>query len=365
MNEDKRQIKRTEEYKISKFEFYQKFTFWVVVVASVTSVGYWVSDCLINNEIVIETIFPRVAILIPLMIFLFINKKVNDYRVLLYSAYIQTCIIVLCTLTSAYFLVDKSHVSEGMVVLQIVFLTLGFGASFGVATFFHLIFLIELLLSHCFNHYDNLDVILSLNLPLMVAIIAIQWFMCDFYLEHFKTANKLERLSYYDMLTDVHNRNIVQMLVESDGRKLISDLGEECCVLLLDIDFFKQVNDVYGHQAGDRVLRFVAQLVKERLREGDYIIRWGGEEFVIILANAKVPQAFALAEEMRRTVENRDNGVCPISISVGVAQYDGVNYRTAINRADEMLYLAKSTGRNRVCVYERDATMLDFLKKTE
>jgi diguanylate cyclase (GGDEF)-like protein len=132
-------------------------------------------------------------------------------------------------------------------------------------------------------------------------------------------------------------------------------------LLLFDIDHFKQVNDTYGHPAGDRILRGVASVVAPALRREDVFARYGGEEFAVLARSAELPMAIELAQRLRHVVEaasfETDRGPLRVTISVGVASLAQVSDRTAaalLAAADEALYRAKAAGRNRVEVRQAD-----------
>lgn len=125
-------------------------------------------------------------------------------------------------------------------------------------------------------------------------------------------------------------------------------------LLVLDIDHFKRINDSCGHDAGDRVLRELASLLRRQLRSSDWLARWGGEEFVVLLPSVQTGHVASLAENLRRAVEAHafEPGVpVPVTVSVGVA-LRGVDERfeALFKRADEALYEAKRGGRNRVVI---------------
>ncbi|MDD3365537.1 MAG: GGDEF domain-containing protein, partial [Syntrophomonas sp.] len=120
--------------------------------------------------------------------------------------------------------------------------------------------------------------------------------------------------------------------------------------LMLDIDHFKKVNDSYGHQTGDQVLRTVADIIKSNLREVDLVGRYGGEEFLVILPHTDRNSGFQVAERIRRQIEGKSftaNGL-KITISIGVSQYRNSEIGKFIELADELMYQAKTKGRNRV-----------------
>lgn len=168
------------------------------------------------------------------------------------------------------------------------------------------------------------------------------------------TYDRLQRLAALDPLTGVYNRRFgMERLREEFGRavRVAMPLG----VLMFDIDHFKTVNDTYGHLAGDRVLIQVAKTARMALREGDILLRYGGEEFLVILPAASKENARAIGERMRRMVEETSvadgDQMIRVTISVGVTSHpelDVADAQDLVKRADESLYLAKDAGRNRV-----------------
>jgi len=123
-------------------------------------------------------------------------------------------------------------------------------------------------------------------------------------------------------------------------------------MIFCDIDFFKQVNDEYGHAIGDEALRLFSRVLQENLRESDCIGRWGGEEFIILAPEADLISAKQLAEKLRVMVMNASFApVQQLTASFGVAQYQvEENFDALYVRTDEALYLAKNNGRNKVCI---------------
>jgi diguanylate cyclase (GGDEF)-like protein len=127
--------------------------------------------------------------------------------------------------------------------------------------------------------------------------------------------------------------------------------------MMLDIDHFKSVNDTYGHQVGDRILKSIAAIIKSILREGDILVRYGGEEFLAILPAAASEDLRLIGERIRRSVEESahpdGDQVVRVTISVGGAAFPNQNVEkegALLELADASLYQAKETGRNRVIV---------------
>jgi diguanylate cyclase (GGDEF)-like protein len=124
-------------------------------------------------------------------------------------------------------------------------------------------------------------------------------------------------------------------------------------LIIIDIDNFKDINDTFGHPAGDEILKKVSLHIKNALRESDIVSRYGGDEFVALLPETTKEDTKIVGERIRQSiVEKKLGGNIPIHISVGIAAYpdDGVFSQDIINKADGALYKAKQEGRNRVCV---------------
>jgi diguanylate cyclase (GGDEF)-like protein len=125
---------------------------------------------------------------------------------------------------------------------------------------------------------------------------------------------------------------------------------------MIDIDFFKEINDTYGHMTGDQVLRVLAQRFRRNVREIDIVGRYGGEEFVILLLENDLPTAKMIAERLRLLISSipvhTDLGLIHVTVSMGVTAVaqDVRDLPTLLQRADEALYAAKSSGRNRIAV---------------
>jgi diguanylate cyclase (GGDEF)-like protein len=160
---------------------------------------------------------------------------------------------------------------------------------------------------------------------------------------------RLARLAHMDPLTGVHNRNGLDVLVPESGG------GTSLSLALCDLDRFKSVNDEHGHLAGDDVLRVVAMLLSSATRAGDAVVRYGGEEFLMVLPGADLASAAIVAERARELLESRTitAGAATVRVtgSFGVAERrSGEQRLSVLARADEALYRAKQGGRNRIAL---------------
>ena len=167
---------------------------------------------------------------------------------------------------------------------------------------------------------------------------------------------KLRYLSRHDSLTTLYNRRILDELLKRDIHRA-QRYHTPLSVCMLDIDHFKQINDTYGHQMGDRVIKELAALLKNSLREIDYSGRYGGEEFVIVLPETTRSHAHDFAVRLLNTIpalkfQSDKKTLFRITVSIGVAELDTEHssYEALIKAADTAMYLAKDAGRN--CVKE-------------
>lgn len=166
---------------------------------------------------------------------------------------------------------------------------------------------------------------------------------------------ELERNALEDALTGIANRRAFDQMLNQQLSQ-IDNGGDGCCLLLIDIDHFKKFNDKYGHQSGDKVLRFVATVLKKMTKGQDFVARHGGEEFAVILPSTKYTGGMSLARTLassisssRLTIDAEQNIVDFLTVSVGVSWGRKTDTaETLFARADASLYRAKEKGRNRV-----------------
>ena len=164
---------------------------------------------------------------------------------------------------------------------------------------------------------------------------------------------QLQEEATIDVLTGAYNRRAFRTIL---NRSMQSFLGKQqrFVLALIDIDYFKQVNDNYGHQKGDEVLQTIGQHLKNSIRESDTLIRYGGEEFVICFEDMSLAKASKVMNNIRQSVADLDllNDNC-VTISVGLSEvHTGDTSTSVLSRADKALYAAKAAGRNRVMLEE-------------
>ncbi|MBL8675821.1 MAG: diguanylate cyclase [Alphaproteobacteria bacterium] len=175
-------------------------------------------------------------------------------------------------------------------------------------------------------------------------------------LTNLKLRDSLYEMSIRDYLTGLYNRRYMEEMLSkalANAKRKESNLG----VIMLDIDYFKNFNDTYGHEMGDLILKKIGESLKEEFREGDILCRFGGEEFLIILIDSSEKTTLKRAESLREDVQNLhipigSQELKQLTISLGVATFpeNGVTEKDLFHAVDKALYQAKEKGRNRVCV---------------
>jgi len=162
---------------------------------------------------------------------------------------------------------------------------------------------------------------------------------------------RLYEESIVDGLTGLYQRKYFELRLEEELKR-----SQKCKhplnLVMIDIDYFKRVNDEHGHLIGDAVLKEIASVFKKSIRLEDVVARYGGEEFVLIMPHTSVEDMRKTGERLRAEIEEMEISGIRITISVGIGHFDGkemdFNHKDLINRADRALYLAKKRGRNRV-----------------
>jgi diguanylate cyclase (GGDEF)-like protein len=161
---------------------------------------------------------------------------------------------------------------------------------------------------------------------------------------------KTNELLVTDSLTGIYNRRYIDERLPVDF-SMISEFKEEAYLLMLDIDYFKRVNDQYGHIVGDKVLREIAKLMKQVFDQSEVIARYGGEEF-LILAKTSLYDMVKRTEKLRSVIETNpitfEQHVIYVTVSIGVTKIGGPNIMENIAKSDDLLYQSKTLGRNRV-----------------
>lgn len=190
---------------------------------------------------------------------------------------------------------------------------------------------------------------LLLNIVICLAVVSIVIFLSYNILNRYQ--DEIHKMAIYDKLTGIYNRQAFEIMID-ESIKLCKRNNTKFSIIIFDIDEFKKINDTFGHLAGDRVIKEVAETSKNTIREIDNIFRWGGDEFFVILKECDIKDALEVAEKIRENI----NKIVPdsskeisLGISGGIAEYRlGESIEEVIKEADDKLYRAKLKGKNRI-----------------
>ncbi len=172
----------------------------------------------------------------------------------------------------------------------------------------------------------------------------------------FQKIEKLENLAFIDSLTGVGNRRYteIKILTKIEEIKKFGNIINYG-LLFIDIDNFKQINDVYGHKSGDDVLKVISKTILKNIREDDFIGRWGGEEFIAIISDVDVNELLSIAEKIRFLINSVDfrikENLVKLSVSIGATLMKDIDeMESLVQRADKLMYKCKNSGKNCVSV---------------
>lgn len=205
--------------------------------------------------------------------------------------------------------------------------------------------------------------VLGISSVILVAVIfVILRYGFGFYIRDVKRVHRklvhknriLGKLTNLDHLTKIANRRRIDEVIQKEYKRG-HRYGQPLSLVLFDVDNFKKINDVYGHNRGDKVLKTIAKLVRSSVRESDFFGRWGGEEFVIVCTETAAEEAVKVAEKLRRQISEYEfEEVGSLTCSFGVGQFDfNASIEMSVHNTDMALYRAKEEGKNRVIRHEQ------------
>lgn len=338
---------RKEEFYQSKYEYYEKMVFYLILTSSIASFFYWGTDCMLYGRIAWETLLPRASIFVFLAIYIVIVRKSNNYKLCIPAAYIMAHLVVFCTSWAVLHLENRTHANEGLMVIECIFIFLGFAAPKHYSILFHLWMLIDIIIADLFIHYDDFLTIIVLHFILIIGTEILIAYIEKVFQDRFVSNIRLNHVLLHDPLTGAYNRNIFKTICYPGTNMInIKNAG----LLILDIDFFKKVNDTYGHDVGDVILQRLSKSVEGTIRSDDYLVRFGGEEFVVILSNVSKEILEDTAIRIKSAIQTELSDYS-ITVSIGGCMYDEVSdYSNSIKIADEQLYYVKQNGRNGIKV---------------
>lgn len=335
---------------LSKFKTYERLAFSSAIITTLMSASFYIIDCLLLHS------FSSPSLVFRLMMLAIGTGFYAAYNHL--DSYIKKRFVLALIPHLAFATVFLSHLvthKNGTVAVSLMMILIGLLASSLVLTkrditTSAITLGAEMVLAYIFIRPPFVVPSALLNFSGLFTVVVLAYFIDENYHHQYEAETKLKNLSITDALTGCFNRKKITDLIVKGTNRLKGRFP--IAILMLDIDHFKNVNDTFGHEMGDEVLKYVALTAKSCIRDEDYLIRWGGEEFVVLLINAKKDDAIEVAERIRKSIQeehkNSVNHDIPVTISIGVAQYDNESFDLSLKRADEMMYKAKTTGRNKV-----------------
>ncbi|PHS31987.1 MAG: hypothetical protein COA92_07360 [Sulfurovum sp.] len=326
---------------------------------------YIILDFLILNEQERSLAVPFHITMLILWVYLISSIYYNFFRKFaMFILYLMPIYAVLGTLVFSYYY-NPVYVVEIYVILFWTFVTIGymFLTSVIVAS---IMAMSSAVILYAYNIIEHEAYILHMFLMVVAWMLGlsasylIELYSRDNYekkLAILHMQDELKELSHRDYLTNLYNRRYFNEF----SKKFLNNVkqeSEQMSVIMLDIDFFKNINDTYGHAIGDEIIKLLASLLKDNTRESDIVFRLGGEEFAILLPSTGKEKISNIAEKLRVVIENKEFRITKdksirLTVSLGVACVNfekDHNMSESLNRADKVLYQAKAEGRNRVVI---------------
>lgn len=336
----------------AKFDNYRTLVLALCIVGTLFSLFYYVTDVSALGKFDIRPLLVRSIAIIYLLPEILFFKKCKSYKILSFLACLNVLIILWCTIGALSFRTTVPHANEGYMVFIILLFIVGLCCPFSYTVASYVIYVFSVLISKIWLPYESIFLLFVIDVPCITGLIILSFVVSKTYQKQFLAEMQLDELMKRDSLTKVFNRNKLQDICVKHEYSELGELSFDCGILVIDIDYFKNVNDTYGHEAGDNILVKTVEAITFCVRRSDYVIRWGGEEFVVILPDANLTGSQKIAENIRKVVNELENEICPITVSIGVSEYKGGDLSIAISNADKALYEAKNAGRNQVIVFK-------------
>jgi len=340
--------KRGEFYQ-SKYDHFKNLILWVVSISCIVEMTYFVSDCSAAMGFSEKTFLPRFAVLPLLIIYLIAFRYVSSYKIMTVFSYIMVHACMLSVVWVGHYLRNVTNLRESFLLMTLMFLVIGIGSPRAMHLVFHSLMIGEMALAYFYAGLTGIDTFISLDGAALVAVCAFEYIFEFAYAEQFNIQKKLEDISLHDQLTGAYNRTKLQMLCMEDTNELnYRNAG----FILLDINDFKKINENFGHDTGDKIIKELYKGITICTRLDDVCIRMGGEQFLIIVPNQGLARTKEIGERIRKYVANAKDFPCTFKASVGVAIYKGGDYHVTINLADKALHFAKENDVDMVVAYE-------------
>lgn len=332
-----------------KFDRVSQINKWVIIVSCILEALFFGFDCLFDRCFSWNTLIPRFFIIIPLIAFLFVNKKIDSYKIMIPFSYIMIHACMWTSIWATAMMKSSANAYETFLAMHIMFLAVGLCAGASTHIFYHAITLVNILVSALFIKYDNLIMMITVSVICILGVWLIEYVFENFLAQQFMTEKKMEEMTRKDQLTGAYNRKQMSKLCIDDSAELIY---KNAGIILIDVDNFKAINEKITHEGGDKLLIELYNIINICIRGNDCCIRWGGDQFVIFVPNQGLARTKDIAERIRNRVNESDNTIEKFHVSIGTSVYKGGDYFISINEAEKALTFAKENGRNIVIAFE-------------
>lgn len=333
----------------SKYDHFKNLTLWIIIVSCVLEMTFFVSDCSFCVGLSTDTIKTRFMIIIPLILYIIAFRHVSSYKVMVVLGYIMIHACMLSILWTSVYISNSVNIREGFLMMHLLFMVVGISSPKGMHCFFHALMITEFALAVNINDIKDLGTFMSLAGSGLVAVIAFQFIFENAYAEQYNTRKKLEDLSLHDQLTGAFNRSKLQMICMEETNELVY---KNAGFIIADINEFKKINENFGHDVGDQIIKELYEIIKVCTRGDDVCIRMAGEQFLIIVPNQGLARTKEIGGRIRTKVKAKTDFACTFNVAVGVAIYNGGDYHVTINLADKALKFAKENDVDMVVAYE-------------
>ncbi len=335
-----------EDYQKFKYQRFNRVAIAGCVVAAMISMAYTVIDMFAFHRWSAMSVTVRIFPLLLCAVFLFffmLRKRDDSYLglTLCSDAVYFSIFAGICIYHSTFGFAGS--VTQGLMLLQCGFFLLAFATPLLYSMTSLWLYLVASTIYFLCLPLEGNGINALLSLMFGCGLCALCAWLDRAMAHTYNLERQIEELMLHDPLTGAYNRNrIDQMDLKTDQDVL----------LMLDVDMFKQINDTYGHDKGDQVLQSIANCISRCIREQDTLIRYGGEEFLVVLDHLNLVDGMASAERIRKSIEKADHYGCHVTASLGVCRCSKDNFQISVKNADQALYVAKKSGRNRVECYE-------------
>lgn len=279
--------KARDDFYQSKYEHYKKFNLLALTASGFAFIILFVVDFDAYQYLEWNSLMRRILVLALIVIVAVAYHKTDNYKIMCPLSFIVVHAMIWDSIWVTSYAPLIAHANEGFLFMGFVLMMVSYCAPLRYSIIAQWGLLGDLILSNNIMHYADFSLMVAYNCQVVVMLNIVSFIVTKLYFDHYSDNEKMQFLLLHDPLTQVFNRN---KLDEKIGMSHdLSFISEHICIFVLDIDYFKKVNDIYGHDKGDEILQFIARHLKNSLRKEDIVIRWGGEEFVAILLESWIP----------------------------------------------------------------------------